>query len=328
MANLDDIKTIMSFIDTYWKKNHLVGCNRDFFNYEFVHGNRVGFYLAIDKETKNINACLGVYFYNDVYVKGESDLSGGMFLASPECRVPFIGMELFKHFLKDMNPRAYISPGVNPRTAKPLIERILKQEVGTMKHYYILNREIDYSIANIIDVKSNPYLEGEKNIKVFKNADEMYKDFDDDYYKKNCIPYKDRWFIEKRYFNHIKYNYDMISITENLVAVGRIIEVNGSKCFRIVDLLGNRQEYVKLARSIYAFIVENECEYADLYEVGLDDEQLIAAGFILRDVEDKNIIPNYFEPYEKQNVEIYYHRINQNAVILKGDGDQDRPNFL
>ncbi|EOW3520763.1 hypothetical protein ACOWVB_000374 [Campylobacter coli] len=53
-------------------------------------------------------------------------------------------------------------------------------------------------------------------------------------------------------------------------------------------------------------------------------------GFNLKKQEDKNIIPNYFEPFEKKNILIkfaYKTKVN-NYAIFKGDSDQDRPSVL
>jgi hypothetical protein len=42
-----------------------------------------------------------------------------------------------------------------------------------------------------------------------------------------------------------------------------------------------------------------------------------------------NIIPNYFEPFVAENIDIYFFsNTNEKVYIFKGDGDQDRPNFI
>nr|MCR4746137.1 hypothetical protein [Lachnospiraceae bacterium] len=72
---------------------------------------------------------------------------------------------------------------------------------------------------------------------------------------------------------------------------------------------------------------KNNYEYIDFYEYGLDDIYLKNAGFNERIIEDENIIPNYYEPFEKQNVDIWGHFQTDTALIFKADGDQDRPNM-
>ena len=49
-------------------------------------------------------------------------------------------------------------------------------------------------------------------------------------------------------------------------------------------------------------------------------------GFLKRTENDPNIIPNYFEPFEQKNVDIYFvSNVMENLHLYRGDGDQDRP---
>ncbi|EIA5267883.1 hypothetical protein LJ217_001634 [Campylobacter jejuni] len=45
---------------------------------------------------------------------------------------------------------------------------------------------------------------------------------------------------------------------------------------------------------------------------------------------DENLIPVYFEPFVKENIDIYFafKSKNKNYAIFKGDSDQDRINKL
>ena len=43
-------------------------------------------------------------------------------------------------------------------------------------------------------------------------------------------------------------------------------------------------------------------------------------------MEDGNIIPEYFSPFEQKNVDIYYMSEMDKPILFKGDGDMDRPN--
>ena len=52
------------------------------------------------------------------------------------------------------------------------------------------------------------------------------------------------------------------------------------------------------------------------------------AGFSLLSQEDGNIIPNYFEPFERENVKIRIVVAHWPSFHLyRGDGDQDRPSI-
>ena len=48
-------------------------------------------------------------------------------------------------------------------------------------------------------------------------------------------------------------------------------------------------------------------------------------GLKKKDLKDKNIIPNYFDPFMQKNVEIWYEKSHKNLILFKGDADSDRP---
>lgn len=55
-------------------------------------------------------------------------------------------------------------------------------------------------------------------------------------------------------------------------------------------------------------------------------EDLFKQGGWVKREETSNIIPNYFSPFEMKNIEIYYFSSDEDIILFKGDGDQDRPN--
>ena len=60
VANINDIEKIMEFIDSHWKKGHIMAINREFFEYEFLEDDgTVNFILAIDKNKRTIECLNG-----------------------------------------------------------------------------------------------------------------------------------------------------------------------------------------------------------------------------------------------------------------------------
>ena len=52
------------------------------------------------------------------------------------------------------------------------------------------------------------------------------------------------------------------------------------------------------------------------------------AGFVLRDKDDTNIIPNYLNTLLQQNIDYYFFTTDTDSfVMFKADGDQDRKNL-
>lgn len=328
MAKVDEIDKIMEFCRKYWgNENHILAVNRPFFEYEFRKGDRLGYFLAIEKETGNIAAAEGVYFYSADHVPGKSDISSGMLLANPECRVPFIGVELLKRMAEQLEPRAYVAAGLNMSTAGPLFQRVLHYDVRRMKHFYILSDRQEYKIAIIQKKTAKRVMEkAQVGLTAVKTAEELYRIFDDSAFQTRK-PYKDKWYVTHRYFEHPVYEYQVFLAGNRTAIVGRELDVDGAKIFRIVDILGEVNTVASLGGEFERLMGENDYEYIDLYELGMEDEILLSAGFTERVENDVNIIPNYFEPYERRNIENYVVRLDTESLCFKADGDQDRPNY-
>ncbi|MEH7504134.1 hypothetical protein V7152_19330, partial [Neobacillus drentensis] len=146
--------------------------------------------------------------------------------------------------------------------------------------------------------------------------------------------YKDQNYIKKRYFEHPFYQYQVFGIgkedaTTSLL-ITREISINHSKVLRIIDFIGAEEDIAGIGLELQKILKANDYEYIDFYQYGISEDVLNTAGFVKREKKDENIIPNYFEPFEKKNVDIHFStNVNENKYyIFKGDGDQDRPNLL
>ena len=68
----------------------------------------------------------------------------------------------------------------------------------------------------------------------------------------------------------------------------------------------------------------------DIYSYGVPIDIIEKAGFLDRQEYDNLIIPNYFEPFERKNVDLRYaYKVKESSDpvrLFKADGDQDRPN--
>ncbi len=326
MARNDEEEKIMKFIGDYWpKKNHIFSHDKDFFCSEFCSNGKIDFYLAVDKDTDEIECCIGVYFYTKVFITNETDFGGGMYLANPNCKVPFIGAETLKRLIEELKPRAYIAPGANINTSGQIVIKRLKHKLSRMKHFYMLGNVTNFLIAKIEKkIISSPDISNNLELRRFNNVDEMYSVFNEESYRYRT-PFKDSWYINKRYFKHPIYKYQVYGAGENTVLVMREVTANGAKAIRIIDILGDVSNFAFLGDSISQLLTNNSYEYVDLYELNMDEDAIKKAGFVERKEDDVNIIPNYFEPYECRNVEIYVHHLDDNDYCFKGDGDQDRP---
>ncbi|EAI2515179.1 hypothetical protein LA774_000965, partial [Campylobacter jejuni] len=137
-----------------------------------------------------------------------------------------------------------------------------------------------------------------------------------------------KYFIN-RYYNNPFYKYQFLGIFEKstlkCIFVTREIKILQAKCIRIVDFIGNFTE--NIYSLFQEFLIQNDYEYIDFLCYINDFSKITNMGFIEK---NKEVITNYFEPFIKENQEIYfaYKCNNKNYAFFKGDSDQDRINKL
>ena len=136
-------------------------------------------------------------------------------------------------------------------------------------------------------------------------------------------------YIKRRYFLHPSYEYLIYGIKEDgetkTVIVLRIQEYDGSRAIRFVDCIGDYSLIGAVTAFVDKLMDDIDAEYIDMYETGVSKENLTDAGWTEL-VNTENVIPNYFSPYVQSNVDVNFCTTNEEIVLFRGDGDQDRPN--
>ncbi len=325
-ANTSDVDDIMKFIDLEWKKNHILGTNKNFFYYEHKIDDEVTYVISRDDNTNNINAILGYIAYG----KNNRDVMLVMWKALHTAN-PTIGIDLLLYLKENGDVRIIASPGINKKTIG--IYKYLGYETGVMEHWYRLNRDVEYKNA-LIENDEIPKTK-ENNIKLKKY--DSWEDFQNDlYFTMNLIkenkPFKEEWYIKKRYFEHPAYKYDIYGYENEsgkveTIFIFRVLASNNSNVLRFIDCIGNYKNIYHLTSFIDERLKYYNAEYIDLYEYGLSDNLLVESGW-KKTRSTKNIIPNYFSPFEQKNIEINFCSSHKDVVLFKGDGDQDRPNKI
>ena len=327
LANKSDIDSIMKFIDKYWKKNHIMSRNRELFEYEFLEDDgTVNFLLAIDRKNGLIQALNGI-------LKASHDTEHldifGSFWKALDGNMAFLGIELIKRKNELYGARTAIGVGDNPDTSVPLM-KMLHRYTSKMKHYYMLSDMNDFQIAQIAYRPEIRYKHThDYSIVKYENIDEVKRAFDAIKYVNN-IPYKDFWYIDHRFFQHPIYHYDVYGIEKENKAEAVFVlrkEIYNNHCaIRFVDYIGTQEVISETGDFFRHILKEKNIEYVDFYCDGIKEEYLMDAGFALLQEKDTNIIPNYFSPYIKENIDIYVSSTKQGTVFTKADADQDRPN--
>ena len=152
-----------------------------------------------------------------------------------------------------------------------------------------------------------------------------------DSWKTACHPAKTPAYFKMRYQNHPFYHYEFFGIYKEerllVVWVVRAVCVGESMCLRIVDMTGDFETEMPIAGKIQELLKRRGAEYIDCYNYGIPGDYFFIMGF--SEVGGGAVIPNYFEPFEKRNVDIHYACYAKHPVVIfKGDADQDRPSLL
>lgn len=325
LAFFNEISELMSFINTYWKSGHILAVDRDFFEYEMVVDGKVNFLIAKTKDTGIIEGILG--FLPCSRCAEKLDIWGVVWKTIPGA-MPMLGMELKKRLMTEIGARTDLGVGANPSTSIPLLSKIYHYYTAKMKHYYRLSDIEEYKIAKIGNKEIYEYCANEKIEVIELISCQALESFFDFATILDVIPYKDIWYYNKRFYEHPIYNYKIwgvIGENSRAVIITRTQNCNNSSVVRIVDYIGE-QKLFALCGNFFDTLL-NENEYIDFYFDGFDEQFVKQAGFCeVRD--DINIIPDYFNPFEQVNVDIYVDSSNnrKKCFFFKADGDQDRPN--
>lgn len=326
-ADVGDVDEIMQFIHNHWKENHILSQNKDLFLYEYLDNHRLNFVISKDTNNK-INGILGFIKSSDQI----KDIWCAIWKVVKTDKNPLLGIELLDYLRKSKDFGVVTSNGIAIKTIS--IYKFLNIYTNYLSHYVILNDNISkYKIAkvdNSFSVKKPKFLDS--NNFSFREIFETKLSFDFKKYKKN-IPYKDKSYFVKRYFNHPIYKYKVYGIfnkkKNTALLVTRQEKIEKSKVLRIVDYIGEDSNLKYVSRYLYSIIKQNNYEYADFMCFGFSNKELLNAGFIKVDFENNNlVIPNYFNPFIQENTKIYFYADTnkiERVKMVKADGDQDRP---
>lgn len=328
----EDRAKLVDFLRKYWKKDHILVKSPDFL--EWQHGNEEGglnFYIAKD-ENGEIIAVEGFIPTSkfDCKLKSNNEKWGAIWKAIPNCKIPSVGVMVSRQMEKEANFVGGLGLSKDAQT----YYKMRKADFGICKQYYVLNPLINkFNIAKINLPPSNILPDSNDcDVKLIESLDDL-NEITHAYH-----PVKSLEFIKNRYNNHPVYKYHYIECKNKgrleCLIVFRIIEVNNSKCARIVDALGNFANLSDLGHSLKKLLANSlpEIEYFDMYNHGISEDFLINSGFSVVNDNDGNIIPNYFEPFVQKNIPLHYSVLSKDKniqyVFFKGDADQDRPNFI
>lgn len=322
LCSPQDISRVMDFIETNWKSGHIMA--HDQVLVDFQHKQENGdytFYIA--EENSKLCGILGFIptsHFDPALASGRSAWLAiwkniGSFRA---------GLQLLDAVSSENDSVGAI--GINATVAK--LYDLLHYQVDDLVQYYLPDPDIaDFKIASIPRPEKHESAGGTDLVSL--DAEGLSRcDVPSIYY-----PLKSKQYFINRYFRHPYYKYKILAAVDQggsavqAVFAVRAIDVNGSRCLRIIDVLGDMDKCRGLEAAFLKLLREERAEYIDCLNYGLPQELFRRHGFEVAGPD--RVIPNYFEPFLQQYVPIKFAVLNKTDrpyVIFKGDGDQDRPN--
>lgn len=323
LARLADKDALIEFMNTHWGSRHPLLNLPDYFAYYYQDGDagrdRLNFALCL-KEDGSIAALCG-------FIPSCED--GSCVWVSIWCadkKAKGSGLELMNRMPQLTKAKLLSCNNIRPNTI-PFYE-FLGYTGARMQHWYRLGVPASFTVAS---PKSSIRLPvgGDGYLKQFTCAEEMESAFCP---PERAKPYKDAWYLARRYFAYPRQNYvvygGFLDGVCRLLFCLRRVNVGDAVVWRLCDIVGNTALLGQFGSALDELILAAGAEYMDCYCWGVADESMTGAGFIQRMEQDETVIPHYLNPPVYENVDFYLFTSDPAGFsMFRADGDQDRPNI-
>ncbi len=328
LATQTDRQAIITFMNTHWDVRHPLINLPDFFEYYYQSeqdtGETARLHFALAQRGGALVALAG---YIPASLAQTPDIWVSLWVADKAAKGS--GLELMAALPQLTGCRTLACNNIRPET-RPFYE-FLGYTTGRVSHFYRLADRPAYAVARIAQKELLP-AGGDAVLRLLSSPAELAAS--GFIPPKDANPYKDLWYISRRYFSFPRQSYRLYAAAlpgeaaPRALLTARLTPVNGAAVLRLVDYIGPADFLPQLGRGIDTLLAQTGAEYADIYCAGLSPETLAAAGFTQRLESDANIIPTYLDPPVYENIEYYYFTSRpEHFTLFKADGDQDRPNI-
>ena len=343
LAEKKDIKNIQKFIDSNFKKNHILSTNNKLFNW-----------LYVKKKVNCLIACfeseiVGIYLFtplnqfdsklssNQIYlstwtVKGFSKKN---FINSDNKRSVAIAIKMINKIYQILNKKFTINVGIDQRLVK--FHKLKNIESTISNHHFIISPRVKKFkiLMNINKHVILPKMNYKKKYDYFEIKNKsQFKKYDINELFNYQIPLKSKEYLINRYLNHPIYKYYIYAISKKKVlslCVFRVVNAKNTNVIRMIDYIGSNKSFTNLKNFFINIMSEFNAEYLDFYSFGIPLKILKKSGLINKKQKKEFIVPDYFNPFVYKNIDIPIGCLNlkkkdiKKFRLFKGDGDQDRP---
>ena len=329
----DDVKQFSIFIRDHWRNDHIFVKDTSVLYWQ--HKSSHAYHYMVAKHRNKVVGVHGVIpqvQFDEALPKNQIFLGLWKVL---DTEFVGIGIALYQKILKEYDPKFIGVIGYNE-----LILPFYKWQgfnTGLMDHHVVLSPSKKYKIAKVpvgIQPPKTKLLSDNISFELISQKDLLKLNTDNMYLHQ--WPLKSDTYIINRFINHPIYKYYVYAILHDdqllaLCVIRRILQDN-SVVLRFVDFMGANEVFALLGKFVLSLLDEYKAEYLDIYSHGIPNDIIEKAGFLNRQEYDGLIIPNYFEPFERKNIDLRYAykttQTHDSIRLFKSDGDQDRPNMI
>ena len=330
---LDAVDELMTFIREHWSPDHVLGHSRALMDWQHRDevAARYNFLLARDAygAIAGILGFIPSSRYDPALAAADETVWFAMWKVI-ETAPSGAGLMLIRELQRRLAPKWIGTVGLNEHVRQ--IYNALGYRTAALERYYRLN---DAVAAPRLMVRpadwpaQPPPSGGTALLPITREA--LWSATDDLELDDNTrAPRKTRAQFFSRYLAHPFYDYHiyMTKCEQPALIAVRTCSHDGASAVRIVDLLGPSAALAGCGPALDALLQDSGAEYLDFYtssSAGLGE-----AGFRRHAIDSPLILPSYFEPFDRSNVEVVYALKGPGDAftICKGDADQDRPNVL
>jgi hypothetical protein len=334
-----DLHEVMSFIDEHWSRGHVLAHDRELMMWQ--HGDpadteHLNWLLARKgSEILGIIGYIPMRIYRTSLEKGQRVVWVALWKVRPEGGTG-LGLRLLNSISRFEPCDAIGVLGLNP--THPPMYRALGFNTGELNHWIAVNSRVTtFSILGVPSGWHPPVPKaGETKLVPWSKFDSRaWARLNEGGLGWLNRGIKSSQFFESRYVRHPRYDYDVFALVlqdelKGLLAT-RVASASAGCILRLVDFMGDERAFAELGTALGERMLTVNAEYLDLWESGFSPETLSRLGLVLvRDV-DGLVAPNYFEPFLAKNGRIEFAMkgfSNLPYLVMRGDGDQDRPNRL
>ncbi len=332
----DEYEKLKEFIDTYWRKDHIFVLSKQMFDFQHLNitQDRYDFVVAEHRQSKEIHSILGFittkHFDEDI---AHLEVWPAIWKTRDDIKVKGLGVGLYYYLKEHLDIDNLSILGISSIALS--IYKHWNLQTGKICHYVYPNQNVkNYVLADGLEKietrrKTSDTLKLRKlSLQEYEAINESERVFQD------LNRYKSKNYYINRYYKHPLYQYLFFAIGDEetkAIMVARECGFDTHWCLRIVDFIGDIAFLKDVNTQLSELMNEESYEYIDLVEVGLKDEDLKKAQFANKAEFEEMVVPNYFEPFDKRNVDLDYafrSLCDDEPVFFKADSDQDRPNLL